>query len=113
MRQLLDRLFDLYGKTAILERAGVQKRVQVFFQGSNSKSWQNMERVYGPLGEIPRGQSLCFLRSGTAKVGDGLWLQGRAYRICRVEDMLLGEHVLYQWCLCAQKGRTDAWSLTE
>ena len=108
MLQLLERAFGQYGREVLLISGGTQKLVKAFFQGSNSKSWQNMERVYGPLGEIPRGQYLCFLQPGTAAVGDGLVVDGKAYRICRVEDM-----VAYQWCLCTEKGGEDTWALTK
>lgn len=108
MLQLLERAFGLYGREALLTSGGTQKRVKAFFQGSNSKSWQNMQRVYGPLGEIPRGQYLCFLQPGTAAEGDSLEMDGKAYRICRVEDM-----AAYQWCLCTEKGGEDTWALTE
>lgn len=113
MRRLLERVFRLYGKHAMLISGSEQKKVTVFFQGSNSKSWQNMERVYGPLGEIPRGQYLCFLQPGMAAVGDTLTLDGKAYRICRVEEMTAGTGAMYQWCLCAGKGGEDTWALTE
>lgn len=105
---LLEWIFRLYGKPGVLRAKGEQKQVRVFFQGSHSKSWQNMQRVYGPLGEIPRGQYLCYLLPGTAVEGDTLTLEGKAYRICRVEDM-----AVYQWCLCTRKGGEDTWALTE
>ena len=113
MRQLLERVFGLYGQDALLTSSDTQNTVQVFFQGSNSKSWQNMERVIGPLGEIPRGQYLCFLQPGMASVGDTLSMETGDYRICRVEEMTVGTQVMYQWCLCMRKGGEDTWALTE
>lgn len=113
MRRLLERVFGLYGKNAVLISGSVQKQVKVFLQGSNSKSWQNMQRVYSPLGEIPRGQYLCLLQPGVATEGDTLMLDGKAHRICRVEEMTAGSNAMYQWCLCTGKGGADTWALTE
>lgn len=113
MQRLLERAFGLYGQDALLSSGDTPKTVKAFFQGSNSKSWQNMERVHFPLGEIPRGQYLCFLQPGMAVAGDTLTLDGKAYRICRVEEMRAGNRSMYQWCLCAEKGGDDTWAMSE
>lgn len=113
MREFLNRIFQHYGTRAILTADGAEKQIRVFFQGTNSKSWQNMEKHYCPLGQIPRGQYLCLLPAGTASEGNTLQVDGRDYRICRVEDMLLGPDALYQWGLCVEKGGEDTWALTE
>ena len=113
MLQLLERAFGQYGREVLLISGGTQKLVKAFFQGSNSKSWQNMQRVYSPLGEIPRGQYLCLLQPGVATEGDTLMLDGKAHRICRVEEMTAGTNAMYQWCLCTGKGGADTWALTE
>ena len=113
MRRMLERTFARYGRDVVVTSHGVQKTVKAFFQGSRSKSWQNMQRVYFPLGEIPRGQYLCYLLPGSAVAGDCLCVDGVTYEIRRVEDMRALGQVMYQWCLCAGKGGEDTWGLTE
>lgn len=113
MRRMLERTFARYGREVVLTSHGVQKTVKAFFQGSRSKSWQNMQRVYFPLGEIPRGQYLCYLLPGTAVAGDLLTVGGETYEVCRVEEMWALGQSMYQWCLCAGKGGEDTWGLPE
>jgi len=113
MRHLMDRVFAHYGMHAVLESGGSKKTVRVFFHSVNSRSWQNMERMFLPLGEIPRGQYICVLPAGTAAVGDILHIGMKAYLICRAEEMALRAGSIYQWALCEEKGGQDTWGLTE
>lgn len=69
--------------------------------------------MFLPLGEIPRGQYICVLPTGMAAVGDILRIGGKAYLICRVEEMAVRTGSVYQWALCEEKGREDTWGLTE
>lgn len=106
MHQMFDSLFARYGTT--LSVAGVS--VRGFFYSVNSRSWQNMEQMVGPLGEIPRGQYICILPAAvTVTAGDTVAVGQTSYRICRAEDMRVGDGVVYHWCLCVQKGGEDLW----
>lgn len=109
MRQLMDRLFGLYATEATLVHDAQQRPVRVFLQSINSRSRQNMEERYSPLGKIPGGQYTCILPAGSAAEGDTLLLGSKAYRIRRVEDMTLRSGSVYQWGLCVEKGGEDTW----
>lgn len=109
MFSAMQRLFSLFATDATMQNEKGKQTVRVFFQSVNSRSWQNMERIFGPMGEIPRGQYVCILPAGTAVAGDVLTMGQRSYRICRVEDMTVAGKVLYQWSLCKEKGEADTW----
>ena len=82
-----------------------------FMQHTASLGWQNMQPVYSPLGEIPRGQYLLLvplepeLTKGDIFQKDGTW-----YVIRRVEKMWHGDEAIYCWCLCEEGGREGTWS---
>lgn len=108
MRKLVDRLFARYGSEAVLWGEET-KRVRVFFESVNSKSWQNMERHQHLLGQLPRGQYICRFPRGTAVApGDTLGFRGKFYRICRVEEMTGPGGSSYLWALCTGKGSEEA-----
>lgn len=109
MESWMQRLFDLYGTDATVQNGNEKTQLRVFFQSVNSRSWQNMERIWGPLGQIPRGQYVCILPSGSAQTDGVLQVNGMDYRVCRVEDMAFQGKVLYQWAICREKGGKDTW----
>jgi hypothetical protein len=108
MGNILDRLFARYGSEAVLSGSQTRK-VRVFFESVNSKSWQNMQSRQHPLGQLPRGQYICRFPRGTAVAsGDTLRYRGKAYRICRVEEMTGPGGYCYLWALCTGKGCEEA-----
>ena len=105
MRNLMDQLFRRYGTDAVILRGDDRQEVKAFFHSVNSRSWQNMEHGYSPLGRIPRGQYLCILPAGgPAQVGDSLILRGIEYEIRKLENKYMGAQVIYVWGLCVEKG---------
>lgn len=105
MRKLIDRVFVRYGTEATLCTGDATATVKVFFQSVNSKSWQNMERVFHPLGYVPSGQYVCMLPAeAVAEVGSTLSVAGSDYVICRVEKMPICTQPAYQWAICTGKG---------
>lgn len=110
MRGLMDRVFARYGTEVTVENGQTSYKVKVFFQSINSKSWQNMEKMYHLMGQIPRGQYLCLFPAGTAvKAGDFVEKDNVLYTVCRVEDMAAPAATVYRWALCVQKGSEYAW----
>ena len=105
MRKWMERLIQRIGPPAMLYSKGAHSQIQVIFQSVNSRSWQNMEHGYSPLGRIPRGQYLCILPAGgPAQVGDSLILRGIEYEIRKLENKYMGAQVIYVWGLCVEKG---------
>ena len=106
MRQVFDRLFARFGRSFLLG----ENTITGFFYSVNSRSWQNMEQMVGPLGEIPRGQYICILPADvTVAAGDTVQVGQTAYRIRRAEAMWAGDEMVYHWCLCVEEGGEDQW----
>lgn len=106
MLRMINGLIDRYGTKLSVDG----ETVSSFFYSVNSRSWQNMEQVFGPLGEIPRGQYICILPGAVSvTAGDVVTVRQKSYRIRRVEDMCAGDDVVYRWCLCVEKGGDDTW----
>lgn len=110
----MDGVFARYGTPATIQTAAGEQQVKVFFYSVNSTAWQNMERQFSPLGEVPRGQYICVLPvNAAADPEDTLTVAGRKYLLRRVEDMAMFTGALYRWALCVEKGSEDTWGLTD
>lgn len=110
MRHIMDSVLDRYGQKAVLENSAGQQIIKVFFHSVNSRSWQNMERMFFPLGEIPRGQYICvFPVEAEVAAGDDVTVSGRVYKVRRVEEMAFSGERVYRWSLCVEKGGDDQW----
>lgn len=110
MRKMIRWLFARYGTDAIIDNGEKTVEVKAFFQSVNSKSWQNMETIFHPLGYLPRGQYVCMLPAGTAvDAGNTLTVAEKDYVVCRVEDMPTCAAPAYRWALCTGKGSEEIW----
>jgi len=102
-----------WGSAMILRRRGEELPLRGFLQETGSRNWQNMEKVFTPLGEIPRGQ---YLYLGpvepTVEVGDVLLTGGRIFEVRRAELIRYGDTPVYRWGLCVEKGGSDTWGRT-
>lgn len=110
MERLFTRLFQRYGMELMLDNGMDCRPVNGVFFSVNSRSWQNMERKYIALGEIPRGQYICILPAYVGvDAGHTVSLQGKNYEVRRAEAVRFGAETMYYWCLCVEKGRADLW----
>ena len=111
MREIIEGIIAHYGSTVTAVQGTSSQSFRAFLQLVTSKSWQNMERVFGPLGEIPRGQYL-YLGPADRDVAaaDLLRCGGTDYIVRRAEPILVGDEPLYLWGLCVRKGADDPWS---
>lgn len=110
MQALFNRLFARYGAELTLSDGENSQRVSGFFFSVNSRSWQNMERAFVALGEIPRGQYICILPVAVeVEAGDSVSISEKEYEIRRAEIVRSGATPVYYWCLCVEKGGTDQW----
>ena len=102
---MIERILRRWGTELILQQSGAEFRLRGLIFHSSSKSWQNMEHSYTPLGRVPRGQ---YVYIGpvqpAAAVGDTLVQGDTAYVIRRVERMWLQDTPVYCWGLCVEKG---------
>lgn len=111
MREILEGIIAHYGSAVTAVRNGQERGFRAFLQLVTSKSWQNMERVFGPLGEIPRGQYL-YLGPAEEDISRAEYLRcaGVDYVVRRAEPICVGDEALYIWGLCVRKGADDPWS---
>ena len=111
MRGLIEGIIEGYGSTVTAVYGEGPVSYRAFLQPVTSKSWQNMEKVFGPLGEIPRGQYL-YLGPSEQDVLDAEFLRcgGTDYLVRRAEPIAVGDEILYVWGLCVRKGADDPWS---
>ena len=98
-----------YGMRLILQRQGESFPICGFLQQSGSQSWQNTERSFSPLGEIPGGHYLYIGPVGPTEAGDVLVGGGKAYELRRVETVFFRDRPAYIWGLCVEKGGEDTW----
>lgn len=105
MQKLIERILARYGTPAQVETAEGNREVKVFFRCVRSDAWQNVERMFNTLGEIPRGRYICLLpRELVVAPEDTLTVQGKQYLLRRVEKMAVFTEIVGQWCLCVEKG---------
>lgn len=105
MQRLMDRVFARYGASAQVDTATGKQNVKVFFRSVKSEAWQNAERMFASIGEIPRGRYLCILPAGMKLAPEAtLTVHGQQYLLRRIEQVAVFEDVVCQWCLCVEKG---------
>lgn len=110
MQQTLDKLLRRYGNPMTLITGDSEIPVRAFLQETRSKSMENTQRRYTPLGEINRG---LFVYIGpavpAAESGDRVIYQGRVFVIRRSEVIMTTGKPVYCWGLCVEKGGDGAW----
>lgn len=105
MQKVVERILRQYGNTITLRRTGEDCTFRGFLNHTGSHSWQNMQKKYSPLGELPGGQYVLLAPlEPVLKRGDLLLVDGRRYRIRRLEKECLGSEALCQWGLCVEEG---------
>lgn len=106
MRRFIDSLLDRFGVEAIVGDV----HTRIFFQFSSSKSWDSMNPIITPVGQIPGGQ---YLYIGPADLeihaGDQVEVDGISYIMRRCEAYRDREGIIYRWALCVLKGKEDTW----
>ena len=110
MQRLVQQVLDRYGSEILLQREDGATKFRGFFHHTASRDWHNMEKVFSPLGQIPRGQyALIAPATLGLKVGDVLEHNGKSYGLRRVETILFRDDALYAWGLCVERGATSQW----
>ena len=112
MDRLMDGALARYGVDAVLHSASGSRAVKVFFHSISSSAWQNVDRQFCALGEVPRGRYLCVMPADAdAAVEDILTVHGKNYLLRRVERMYSFTGAVYCWGICVEKGSEDQWGL--
>lgn len=112
MKRMITRVLKQYGVPAVLEHGEEKVLLRIFFQPSMSKSWDSMNPIVTPLGQLPGGQ---YLYIGPAdqpiSQADQVSVGGQDYIMRRVETYLDSEGPVYRWALCVRKGGEDKWGV--
>ncbi len=104
MVALVEKVLHRYGSQILLQRQEGNVEFRGFLQHTASKHWNNMEKVFSPLGQIPRGQyAIIAPAEVTLQVGDVLTCNGKDYRLRRAEQILFRDTPLYTWGLCVER----------
>ena len=105
MEKLIEAVLTGYGSEITI---GSQS-VRGFLQPVTQTGIRSMERVFGPLGEIPQGQFL-YLGPVTPALsrGDTLVCHDIPYLVRQVETIYLRDTPCYLWGLCVRKG--EVWT---
>lgn len=107
MRRVIEDLLQRFGVDALVNDIPTK----IFLQFSNSKSWDSMNPIITPVGQIPGGQ---YLYIGPVDVeiavDDEVWVQNTGYIIRRAEVYQTHEGPIYRWALCALKGGEIGWT---
>lgn len=110
MQQTLDKLLRQYGNPMTLVTGDGEISVRAFLQETRSKSMENTQRQFLPLGEVKRG---LFVYIGpavpAAESGDRVIYQGRTFIMRRTEVILTAGTPVYCWGLCVEKGGDSTW----
>ncbi len=110
MRKTAEKILRRYGSPITLRRVEKDTELWGFMEHTASLGWQNMQGVYSPLGEIPRGQYLLLLPiEPLLEKEDLLFRGGTWYRVRRVEKVFYRDEAIYCWCLCEEGGKADNW----
>ena len=101
MIRLVEQVFSRYGSRIVLQRGEERTEFRGFFHHTASRDWHNMEKVFSPLGQIPRGQYALIAPANLGlKVGDILEHNGKSDGRRRVETILFRDDAPYSWGLC-------------
>ena len=110
MQRMFAKILKQYGVAAVLEHGEKKIPLRIFFQPSMSKSWDSMNPIVTPLGQLPGGQ---YLYIGPAEQpisqGDLVHVSSGSFCIRRAETYLDRNGPVYQWALCVRKGSDQSW----
>jgi hypothetical protein len=110
MRRMIGKILRTYGIPATVIHQKGSAQVKIFFQPSKSKSWESMNPIVGPLGQLPGGQ---YLYIGPAEQeiseGDQVEVAGSGYVFRRCEAYRDSDGPVYWWGLCVRRGGEDKW----
>ena len=111
MKELLGSIIEAYGSTVCIVTEQGSRTLRAFLQPITSKSWQNMQRAFENLGEIPKGQYL-YIGPVAQENQQALYLvcQGTSYTVCRMQTLYCSDEALYDWGLLVKAGEEDPWN---
>lgn len=108
----IDKILKRYGTGMKIKHGQQEESFRGFLLPSRSKSLQNLEKEFSPLGQVPDGMYVLLAPAHLeAECGDAVILGDKGYELRRVEKVIYGDKVLYIWALCREKGGEDIWAM--
>lgn len=106
----MEKMIARYGTPMVLVQNGQERKIRAFLQETGSRSQENAQRAFSPLGEVPKGLYV-YIGPVTpvAAAGDLLIFQQRIFELRRAETVMVGDQAAYCWGLCVQKGGDGTW----
>lgn len=110
MLRAMEKMILRYGSEMVLIHDGQETSIRAFLQETQSRSQENAQREFSPLGEVYKGLHVYIgpVLPG-AVIGDQIVYQGRNFEMRRAEPVMVGNEKAYVWGLCVEKGGESQW----
>ncbi len=110
MLRTMQKMIRQYGNDMVLAREDGSWQIRAFLQESRSKSQDNTQWEFSPLGQVRKGLHV-YIGPATpmAEIGDRIVFQQRVFEVRRAEPVMVGSEKAYCWGLCVEKGDADQW----
>ena len=109
MQKLVDKIFRKYGVPITVQTDNETYLVNGFVENAATSARKYLLSEYAPLGEIPQGYYVLLLPRYEARVGRQVMYGAKWCIIRRIEQIWFQDKVLYDWCLCEERGKPDTW----
>ncbi len=109
MQKLVDKIFRKYGVPITVQTNNETYLVNGFVENAATSARKYLLSEYAPLGEIPQGYYVILLPRYEARLGREVMYGAKWCIIRRIEQIWFQDKVLYDWCLCEERGKPDTW----
>lgn len=105
----MDKIFRKYGVPITVQTDNETYLVNGFVENAATSARKYLLSEYAPLGEIPQGYYVILLPRYEARLGREVMYGAKWCIIRRIEQIWFQDKVLYDWCLCEERGKPDTW----
>ena len=105
----MDKIFRKYGVPITVQTNNETYLVNGFVENAATSARKYLLSEYAPLGEIPQGYYVILLPRYEARLGREVMYGAKWCIIRRIEQIWFQDKVLYDWCLCEERGKPDIW----
>ena len=105
----MDKIFRKYGVPITVQTDNETYLVNGFVENAATSARKYLLSEYAPLGEIPQGYYVILLPRYEARLGREVMYGAKWCIIRRIEQIWFQDKVLYDWCLCEERGKPDIW----
>ena len=105
----MDKIFRKYGVPITVQTDNETYLVNGFVENAATSARKYLLSEYASLGEIPQGYYVILLPRYEARLGREVMYGAKWCIIRRIEQIWFQDKVLYDWCLCEERGKPDTW----